>query len=57
MPAWPVIPLWLYVGAGALLKFFEGIVARDASQRVFLRGWINKRIGNVPRAKCIRWDV
>lgn len=41
----------------AQLKFFEAIVARDPSQRVFLRGWVNKRVGNVPRAKCIRWDA
>lgn len=38
-------------------KFFDQIVARDPSQRVFYKGWTTRRIGNVPRAKCIRWDA
>lgn len=34
------------------LGYFNGIVRRDPSQRVFYRGWTRKRINNVPRSQC-----
>jgi lysozyme family protein len=36
----------------AQLAYFNAIVARNPSQRVFYRGWTTRRIGNVDRAKC-----
>lgn len=32
--------------------YFEAIVRNRPSQRVFLKGWLNRRIGNVPRGLC-----
>lgn len=32
--------------------FFRAIVANNSSQRVFLNGWLKRRINNVDRAKC-----
>ncbi len=34
--------------------FFNAIVSRDISQRRFLKGWVNRRVGNVDRALCRR---
>lgn len=31
---------------------YDGIVAANPSQKIFYRGWINNRIGNVDRKKC-----
>lgn len=42
---------------GTQRRFFDRIVARDPSQRVFYRGWINNRVGNVKRGKCADWRV
>lgn len=40
---------------GAQKRYFDRIVAGNPSQRVFYRGWVNHRIGNVSRAKCADW--
>ena len=42
---------------GTQKRFFDQIVARDPSQRVFYRGWTSKRIGNVKRGKCADWRM
>lgn len=39
---------------GAQKRRYDGIVARDPSQKRFYRGWINHRIGNVKRSECQR---
>lgn len=36
----------------AQLAYFDRIVMRNPSQRVFYRGWTTRRIGNVDRRKC-----
>lgn len=42
---------------GTQKRFFDRIVARNPSQKVFYRGWTTRRIGNVPRAKCADWTA
>ena len=32
---------------------YDWIVRKNPSQKVFYKGWINKRIGNVDRKKCV----
>lgn len=34
------------------LAEYDRLVRANADLRVFYRGWVNKRIGNVPREKC-----
>lgn len=38
-------------------RFFDRIVANNPSQRVFYRGWVNRRVGNVPRGQCADWTA
>lgn len=38
-------------------RFFDKIVANNPSQRVFYRGWVNRRVGNVPRGQCADWTA
>lgn len=37
---------------GAQRAFFDAIVLRNPSQRVFYRGWVGRRINNVDRKEC-----
>lgn len=42
---------------GTQKRFFDRLVVRSPSQKVFYRGWIANRVGNVKRGKCADWQV